>query len=219
MVTLNDIKKDPLVISYIKKADEYLERIGYTEHGNRHSNVVAKNTSTILLKLGRPEREAELAGIAGYLHDIGNVVSREDHPQTGAILVEKILSRLDMDINEISEVMMAIGNHEEADGNPVSNVTAALIIADKADVHRSRVRTLEFIKFDIHDRVNYAAKKSFLKVNQKSRTITLSIEIDTKISPVMEYFEIFLSRMVISRRAAEFLGCTFELIINGTKII
>ncbi len=219
MVTLNDIKKDLLVISYRKKADEYLERIGYTEHGDRHSNVVAKNASNILCKLDRPEREAELAGIAGYLHDIGNVVSREDHAQTGAILAEKILSRLDMDIDEISEVMMAIGNHEEADGYPVSDVTAALIIADKADVHRSRVRTLEFIKFDIHDRVNYAAKKSFLKVNSENRTITLNIEIDTKISPVMEYFEIFLSRMVISRRAAEFLGCTFELIINGTKII
>ncbi|MFQ5905517.1 MAG: HD domain-containing protein, partial [bacterium] len=164
-------------------------------------------------------QEAELAAIAGYLHDIGNVVNRQNHAQTGAIIAGRIMSDIGCNPEVVCEVMSAIGNHDEETGDPVSNVAAAVILADKADVHRSRVRNPAFVKFDIHDRVNYAVKSSKLTVEGKSGLISLGLAIDTKLAPVMEYFEIFLSRMIIARRAADFLGCKFELTINGTKLM
>jgi metal-dependent HD superfamily phosphatase/phosphodiesterase len=173
----------------------------------------------ILTHLKEPSREAELAAIAGFLHDIGNVVSRENHAQAGAVLIESILSDLEFPVDEIAEVVAAIGNHHEQDGDPVSKIAAAVILADKSDVHRTRVRNPDMIRFDIHDRVNYAATNSFIWVDEGKKTITLELTIDTTISHLMEYFEIFLSRMLISRRAANFLSCTFELVINGNRMV
>ncbi|MEO0083030.1 MAG: HD domain-containing protein [candidate division WOR-3 bacterium] len=218
-VTLNLLKKDPEVNAYIAQADRYLEVIGYTEHGSRHARLVAKNAYNILRELGYNERMCEMAAIAGYLHDIGNVVSRERHEQISALIARDILTRLKMPAQDIAEIISALGNHHEENGNPVSEISAALILADKADVHQSRVRNPEFIKFDIHDRVNFAVKRSTLTVNRSERKIIFNLTIDTTIAPVMDYFEIFLSRMVISRRAADFLKCKFELVINNTKLI
>lgn len=217
-VTLDDIKQNELVATYLKRADKQLGVIGYTEHGERHADLVAHIAYNVLSRLERPEREAQLAAIAGYLHDIGNVVSRSEHAQTGAIIAQSILSGMGMPPDGYTEIMAAIGNHHEEDGNPVSDVAAALILGDKSDVHKTRVRNPELIKFDIHDRVNYAAQNSFLRVDEKRKSITLEVTIDTDISPVMEYFEIFLSRMVIARRSADFLGCAFELLINGVRL-
>ena len=219
MLTLKDVAKDPEVVALVAEADRQLEALGYTEHGPRHARLVAKNARSILVALGTEERLAELAAIAGYLHDIGNVVNRERHERTSALLARDILLRLSMDHGETARVMAAIGNHDENTGNPVSEVSAALILADKADVHKSRVRNPEMINFDIHDRVNYAVKRSALTVRSEDRTITFDLTVDTDVAPVMEYFEIFLSRMVISRRAADFLKCRFELVINGTRLV
>lgn len=218
-VTLKIIMKDAEVQAYIIQADRYLEIIGYTEHGSRHARLIAKNARNILSKLGYNERLCELAAVAGYLHDIGNVVSRNRHEQTSALIAKDILNRLQMPPKEVAEVVSALGNHHEENGNPVSEISAALILADKADVHQSRVRNPEFIKFDIHDRVNFAVKKSGLTVCRNDRKIIFDLTIDTTIAPVMDYFEIFLSRMVISRRAADFLKCKFELVINNTRLI
>ncbi len=219
MVTLKEVTKDPEVIALIGEADRQLETLGYTEHGQRHARLVAKNAKGVLAALDYGERLCELAAIAGYLHDIGNVVNRDQHERTSAIIARQILLRLGMDYIETARVMAAIGNHHEEGGNPVSEISAALILADKADVHRSRVRNPDFITFDIHDRVNYAVKKSGLTMHKEERRITFDLAIDTSIAPVMEYFEIFLSRMIISRRAADFLKCRFELVINGTRLV
>ncbi|MCX6841594.1 MAG: HD domain-containing protein [candidate division WOR-3 bacterium] len=219
MLTFKDIVKDPEVVVLVAEADRQLAVLGYTEHGPRHARLVAKNARAVLVALQAEERVTELAAIAGYLHDIGNVVNRERHERTSALLARDILLRRGMDYPETAQIMAAIGNHDENSGNPVSDVSAALILADKADVHKSRVRNPEFIKFDIHDRVNYAVKHSALTVRGEARSITFDLTIDTNISPVMEYFEIFLSRMVISRRAADFLKCHFELVINGTRLV
>lgn len=219
MITLNDVKADALVDAYIARADEYLEVIGYTEHGRRHCGMVARNARKILLDLGHAEREAELSAIAGYLHDIGNVFNRVNHPFTGAILAHTLLLQMGMDPLEITQIVAAIGNHDEISCEPINAVASGLIIADKADVHRSRVRNPEMIKFDIHDRVNYAVEKSSLVVDAKQRIIRLELSLDTKISPVAEYFEIFLSRMLFCRKAATFLGCQFNLVANGTDLL
>jgi putative nucleotidyltransferase with HDIG domain len=219
MITLDDVMNNETVKEYIRKADDFLGIIGYTEHGGRHSKRVAKTASRILAELEKDERVITLGGISGYLHDIGNVINRENHAQTGAVLVHSILTAMGMATSDVAEVLGAVGNHHEEDGIPVSDVAAALILADKSDVHRSRVRNPEFVKFDIHDRVNYATTKSLLDVSADDTKITFDLTIDTDIAAVMEYFEIFLSRMIISRRAADFLGCNFEMIINGTKII
>ncbi len=219
VLTLSRLSKDPEVIAMIRESDSQLEQLGYTEHGQRHARLVAKNAKAILVDLGYDGRLAELAAIAGYLHDIGNVVNRERHERTSALLARDILLRLEMDFHEVARIMAAIGNHHEEGGHPVSEVSAALILADKADVHRSRVRNPAFIKFDIHDRVNYAVRRSTLSVDPEARKILFSLRVDTGISPVMEYFEIFMSRMVISRRAADFLRCHFELEINGTRLV
>lgn len=217
-VTLQTIKDDPYVQALIDAGNRHLAAIGYTEHGLRHVGLVSHIATNILLKLEQPERECELAAIAAYLHDIGNAVNRVSHAQTGAILAAGILERHGMPPNEIASVIGAIGNHDELDGNPVNNISAALILADKSDVHRTRVRNSDLATFDIHDRVNYAVKRSFLRVYPKER-IALELTIDTEICPVMEYFEIFLARMLLCRKAAEYLNTKFELKINEVKLL
>lgn len=218
-INLKDVIKTPEVRALINESDRQLAVLGYTEHGLRHARLVAKNSRQILIQLGYEERIAELSAIAGYLHDIGNVVCREGHERTSALLARDILVRLGMDYTEVAQVMTAIGNHHEEGGNPVSEVAAALILADKADVHRSRVRNPALIKFDIHDRVNYAVRRSVLSVDTAGRRIVFDLKIDTQIAPVMEYFEIFLTRMLISRRAADFLNCRFEMLVNDNRLV
>ena len=218
-LTLDDVKRDPEVEAFIDKANEYTGAIGYTEHGLRHANLTASIAYNTLKRLGHPERDAQLAAIAAYMHDIGNLVSRLNHEHTGAVLANGILERLGMHSVERAIVMGAIGNHEEKGGEPVSPVGAAVILADKSDVHRSRVRNPDPTTFDIHDRVNNAVEHSFLRVDEKNKRILLELTIDTKLSQVMEYFEIFLTRMVMCRRAAQFLNCEFKLQINGAKLL
>ncbi|HHV79840.1 MAG TPA: HD domain-containing protein [Firmicutes bacterium] len=220
IVTLEVVKGNPLVDALINRGNSHLGAIGYTEHGARHANLVASIGRNILLRLSFPEREAELAAIAGYLHDIGNVVSRHYHAQTGGVMAAHILYEMGMPADEIATVIGAIGSHDpEGTSEPVNYVSAAVILGDKSDVHRSRVRNTDKTKFDIHDRVNYAVERSFLKVDEKGKTITLELKIDTAISPVMDYFEIFLARMIMCRKAATFLGCNFELRINDTRLL
>ena len=218
-VTFNKVQKDQEITSIIKEADDHLGVIGYTEHGVRHGKWVGRTAQKLLKKLGINGREADLAGIAGYMHDIGNLVNRQDHAQTGALIAFDLLKDRGMPLFEITQIMAAIGNHHEEHADPATNVSAALILADKADVHRSRVRNPSTIRFDIHDRVNYAVKKSILEVMPEEKIIRLDLTVSTKISQVMEYFEIFLSRMVVSRRAAEFLNCHYELSVNGTRLM
>ena len=219
MVTLEDVKKNEHVKVLIAKADEVLGVIGYTEHGQRHAGLCANIAHNVLTRLRHLEKRVQLAAIAAYLHDIGNVINRDYHAQTGAVLARDILLEMKMPLEDVMEVIAAIGNHDERDGYPISDICAAVILADKSDVHSSRVRTLEMIKQDIHDRVNYAAKSSFLRVEEDKGVITLEIKIDTSVSQVMEYFEIFLSRMLVCRRAAEFLKQKFQLEINGQRLL
>jgi uncharacterized protein len=218
VVTLATIKANPRVKTFILSSNEALGIIGYTEHGERHASLVADNARAILLQLGYPRRQAELAAIAGYLHDIGNAINRVMHAQTGATIALRILSDYKMSDEEILQIVGAIGNHHEADGFAINVVAAALILADKSDVHRSRVRNPDMIKFDIHDRVNYSVQHRSLSVDVASRRIVLDLTIDTKISGVMEYFEIFLSRMLASSKAAKFLHTDFSLVVNGIKL-
>ncbi|HAU32084.1 MAG TPA: phosphohydrolase [Desulfotomaculum sp.] len=219
LIKLDDIKNNPVIDSFVRKGDEYLSVLGYTEHSYRHTNHVSTIAYNILKELEYPERTAELASIAGYLHDIGNVLNRTEHGLSGACLCVDILINMGMRPDEVATVISAIANHEEEYGHPINDVAAALIMADKSDVHRSRVRNPDFETFDIHDRVNYAVEYAFLRVSQKTRTITMDITIDNSICSIMEYFEIFLSRMMLCRRAATFLKCNFELITNGTKLL
>lgn len=234
-ITIEDVKRDILTDTLIKAGNSNLGAMGYTEHGYRHVNLVSNIAHNVVKRLGYTRREAQLAAIAGYLHDIGNVVNRDGHHLSGAVLSYSILERLGMPLEEIGSVTAAIGNHDEETGSPVSTLTAALILADKSDVHRSRVRNIGVANFDIHDRVNYAVERSFLRVSDadagadaaggppgagaRERTIILELEIDPKISPVMDYFDIFLTRMLLCRRSANFLGRRFGLQINGHKLI
>ena len=218
VVTSDRVRDDPRVKIYVRKADEALAEIGYTEHGERHVGLVAHIAYNTLKRLGYPEREAELAAIAGYLHDMGNAVNRDHHAQTGAVMAMQILTALGMPDLEVVRVMGAIGNHHENDGAAISPIAAAVILADKSDVHRTRVRNPEMIKFDVHDRVNYAVQKSFLNVDEAKKEITLELTIDTAISQVMEYFEIFMTRMLAARKAANFLGTSFGLKVNGNRL-
>lgn len=218
-ITLEEVKNHPQVEAFLKKADEHMKAIGYTEHGFRHANITAKAAYEVLDKLGYTKRMAELANIAGYLHDIGNVTGRYDHGQVSAMIAKDILIDLGMSPTEVAMIIGAIGNHEEPEADPINVICAGLILADKSDVHLSRVRNPRMIAFDIHDRVNYAVKRSFLKINRRKRSISLVLKVDTKVSQVMEYFEIFLSRMIISRRAAQFLKCDFHLVVNGVKLL
>lgn len=218
-VSLEDVKGHEGVQTFIALADKHLGEIGYTEHGFRHAGLVSKIAYNVLHRLDFDDRSAELGAISGYLHDMGNFVSRSFHSQTGATITYDLLRQLGMSYGEIGVVMAAIGNHEEEFGNPVNPAGAALIVADKSDVHRSRVREQDPSLFDIHDRVNYAVEHSFLRVDPQARTLTLELTIDTELAGVMEYFEIFLSRMVMCRRAAEYLSCHFKIDINGTKLL
>lgn len=218
-ITLQEVKENPQITAYIKKADEHLRSLGFTEHSFRHASLVADIARDILQRLEYPRHTTELAAVAGYLHDIGNVVNRQNHGHTSAILVSRILTELEVNYEDIAAIIGAIGNHDEGTGEPVNVVAAALIISDKSDVHWTRVRNNDYATFDIHDRVNYAAKQSFIEVNNDDKIITLELEIDTEISTVMEYFEIFLTRMIMCRRAAEALSCDFQLIINEVELL
>ncbi len=218
LLTLKDVRHDARVRTYITRANEQMQAIGYTEHGHRHAGIVSTIARTILTQLHHPEREAELAAIAGYLHDIGCVVNRIGHVEAGALMSYTILTDRGMAPGEIATIIGAVGNHEEPNGLPISPVSAAVIIADKSDVHFSRVQEKDPVKWDIHDRVNSAVQKSYLHVNAESKSITLELEIDTTHASVTEYFEIFVLRMVLCRRAAAFLGCKFHLKINGVNL-
>jgi metal-dependent HD superfamily phosphatase/phosphodiesterase len=217
-LSLEDVQEDPVISAYITQADRVMDGLGFTEHGFRHANLSAKIAYNVMSRLGYDERMANLSAIGGYLHDIGNAISRWGHGQTGAVLVHQLLADR-MEPAELGLVMGAVGNHEEDDGMGAGQVASAVILADKSDVHRSRVRKTDQIDFDIHDRVNYAAEQSFLRVDSAAKTVTLELVIDTDISHVMEYFEIFLGRMVMCRRAAEQLDCAFHLDINGAKLL
>jgi len=219
MLTLADIKRNQAINTYITKADESLAALGYTEHSFTHVSRTAELSGYILKTLEYPERDIELARIAGYLHDIGNLVNRDNHSNSGAIIAFRLLDDLGFFPEDIATITTAIGNHDEGTGVPVNHVCAALILADKSDVRRSRVRNSEISTFDIHDRVNYSVKKSVLKVNEEHTLVKLKLTIDTKYGSVMDYFEIFLGRMIMCRKAAERLGMQFRLIINEQQVI
>lgn len=218
VVTLDEVRNNETVRTYIQMANQMLYAMGYTEHGLRHAGLVANNARRLCLKLGYTEREAELAAIAGFLHDIGNVISRDHHAQTGAVLAYHLLTQMGMPAEEVAIIISAIGNHEEATGYPVNYAAATVILADKSDVHFSRVQNPHRDQFDIHDRVNFATQRSRLRVLAKERVIELNLEIDTSVASLMEYFEIFLERMVMCRKAAEALECQFHLMINQSPI-
>ncbi len=219
MITFKDIKDSNEIQTYIKKADEALVELGYTEHSFAHVGKVANHAREILLKLGYDERTAELARIAGYMHDIGNVVNRVDHAQSGAIMAFRILDKMGMDVAETATIISAIGNHDESTAVPVNEVAAALILADKSDVRRSRVRNRELATFDIHDRVNYSVESSTLVIDTDNKFAVLHLKIDTELFTIMDYFEIFLGRMLLCRRAAEFLKLRFKLVINEVELL
>ena len=218
-MTYQEIKNNDEINTYIQQADQSLSALGYTEHSFAHVTLVAEKAGYILSTLGYPDRTVELVKIAGYLHDIGNLVNRVDHSQSGAIMAFRILDHLEFPPNEIGQIITAIGNHDEGTGVPVSELAAALILADKSDVRRNRVRNHDIATFDIHDRVNYSVKKSELKINEAHTLIKLKLSVDTHYSSVMDYFEIFLQRMVLCRKAAEMLGLQFKLMINEQQLI
>ena len=218
-VTYEDVRNSEEIRTYIKQADESLKAIGYTEHSFAHCTKVAKVAGDLLEKLGYDAHEVELARIAGFMHDIGNVVNRIDHAQSGAMMAFRILDKMGMPPEDVATVITAIGNHDEQTAAAVNAVAASLIIADKTDVRRSRVRNRSTINFDIHDRVNYAAEKSDVILEPDSKTITLDLKINTEICAVMDYFEIFTGRMLLCRKAAEFLGLQFKLDINDVYLL
>ena len=219
MVTFEEIKNNEAINTYIRKADQTLSELGFTEHSFAHVGMVATNASYIMETLGYSEREVELVKIAAYLHDIGNLVNRVDHSQSGAVMAFRILDNLHMPAEEICDIVAAIGNHDEGTGRPISPMAAALILADKSDVRRSRVRNNDPATFDIHDRVNYSVKKAELKINENHILIKLKLSVDTRYGSVMDYFEIFMNRMVLCRKAAERLGLQFKLMINEQQLI
>jgi len=218
-MTFDEVRKDEAVKVYITQADASMEALGFTEHSFAHVSRVAHIASDILQKLDYPARTVELAKIAGYLHDIGNLVNRVDHSQSGAVMAFRILDRMNFPPEEIATIVTAIGNHDEGTGVPVNAVAAALIIADKSDVRRSRVRSKADISVDIHDRVNYSVTSSDLSVDVEKKTMILSLKVDTTVSSVMEYFEIFMKRMLLCRKAADRLGLEFGLVINDQRLV
>ncbi len=218
-VTYKYIKENADIQEYIRRADMELEALGYTEHSFAHVEKVAHTAGTLLEELGYDERTAELARIAGMMHDIGNIINRIDHAQSGAVMAFRLLDNMNMPASEISQIISAIGNHDESTGQPLNPISAALIIADKTDVRRSRVRNTDLITFDIHDRVNYAVEHSQVHLNEDKTAIVLELTIDPEISSVAEYFEIFLQRMLLCKKSAQFLKLRFELIINGTSVL
>lgn len=219
MLSYESIKQNENIRTYIRKADESLRALGYTEHSFAHVTHVAEMAGYILQALDHPERTVEVAKIAAYLHDIGNLVNRVDHSQSGAVMAFRILNERGFDPEEIATITTAIGNHDEGTGVPVNAVAAALILADKSDVRRSRVRNTDISSFDIHDRVNYSVTKSELKINEARTLIKLKLTVDTHFGSVMDYFEIFLQRMILCRKAAEKLGLQFKLMINEQQLI
>ncbi len=219
MITLEDVKNNPEVKALVEGAQKQLNALGYTEHSVRHVSLVSSRAGEVLRILGYPEERIELAKIAGYMHDIGNCVNRIDHAHTGAMLAFQILKDMGMDIEKRTEIMMAIGNHDEQSGTAVNDISAALILADKSDVHRNRVVNQNMSTFDKHDKVNYAVTNADFKLDKEQRKVTLDLTIDTKISPVLDYFEIFMERTMMSKHAAKYLGIWFELIINDTKLL
>lgn len=219
MITFEDVKNSPAIRTYIEKADESLIALGYTEHSYAHVTKVSQTAKYILLTMGYTQREAELAQIAGYLHDIGNIVNRVDHAQSGAVMAFRILDNMDASPQDIATIITAIGNHDEGTAYPVNPVAAALILADKSDVRRSRVRNNDITTFDIHDRVNYSVVKSRLGINEEHTVVELCLSIDTEVCSVMDYFEIFLGRMILCRKAAQRLDLKFRLVINGQQLL
>ena len=219
MITKESIRQDEAIRTYIRKADDSMGALGYTEHSFAHVTKVAQFAQDLLLALDYPQRTAELAWIAGYMHDIGNIVNRVDHAQSGAVMAFRILDKLGCDPEELSVIVSAIGNHDESTAFPVNEVAAALILGDKTDVRRSRVRNQDPSTFDIHDRVNYAVEASKTTLSEKKDAVTLELKIDSSISPVMDYFEIFLQRMVLCRIAAERLKLRFHLVVNGQNVL
>ena len=219
MLTFEDVKNNKAVRTYIQRADESLIALGFTEHSFAHVTLVAEKAGYILETLGYPERTVELARMAGFLHDIGNLVNRIDHSQSGAVMAFRILDRMNFAPEEIATIVTAIGNHDEGTGVPVNAVAAALIIADKSDVRRSRVRKTADISTDIHDRVNYSVTGADLTVDTDEKIMTLALDVDTQVSSVMEYFEIFMKRMLMCRQAAKKLGLSFRLMINGQQLV
>ena len=219
MITLEDVINNEEVQAFVNASQKQLKALGYTEHSYRHIGIVSKRTGEILQKLGYDERTIELGKIAGDMHDIGNCVNRVDHAHTGAILAYNILKEMGMDAEERTEIMMAIGNHDENTGTAVSDISAAIILADKSDAHRSRVSKKDRILFDKHDEVNYAVTSSDLIIDKEQRKAILNLTIDTKICPVIDYFEIFMDRTKMSKRAAKYLGLWFELVINNTNLL
>lgn len=218
-ITFADIKNSHEIRTYIKQADASLEVLGYTEHSFAHATKCAEVAGKLLEELEYNQHQVQLARIAGFMHDIGNIVNRSDHAQSGAIMAFRLLDKMGMSPEDTATIVTAIGNHDEATAYPVNAVAAALIIADKTDVRRSRVRNRETIYTDIHDRVNYAVKKSEIGLNKESETLTLFLTIDTDICPAMDYFEIFLDRMLLCRKAAEFFGLHFRLNINNNSLL
>ena len=219
MVTFENVKNNPEIQELIIGAQRQLDALGYTEHSRRHVSIVSNRAGMILEKLGYDEHRIELAKIAGFLHDIGNGVNRVDHAHSGAILAYTLLKDMGMDTKDRLDIMSAIGNHDESTGTAVSDVSAALILADKSDVHRDRVVNKNLTKFEIHDRVNYAVTEANLEVNSEDRRVTLDLKIDTKICPVLDYFEIFMDRTRMSKYAAKYLNVWFELVINNTRLL
>ena len=219
MLTYEMIRNSEIIKTYIAKADESLNALGYTEHSFTHVTYVAKMAGYILETLGYDEHTCELARIAGYLHDIGNLVNRSGHSHSGAIMAWSILNDMGCDASDVATIVTAIGNHDEGSGVPVNAVAAAIQIADKADVRRSRVRNTDNLSFDIHDRVNYSVKESLLKINQDKTLIKLKLNVDTRYGSIMDYFEIFMGRMMLCRKAANMLGLEFKLIINEQQLI
>ncbi len=218
-MTYETIRNDPAIRTYIEGADASLSALGFTEHSFAHVTLVAQRAGDLLQTLGHCEREVELARIAGYLHDIGNLVNRIEHSQSSAVMAFRLLDQRGFPPEEIAQIVSAIGNHDEGTGTPVNAIAAALILADKSDVRRGRVRNVNASSFDIHDRVNFSVTHSELSVNQKEKQVRLDLTVDSKISSVMEYFEIFLDRMLLCRKAAEKLGLTFRLFINSQQLM
>ena len=219
VVSLADVRENPTINTLIEKSNEHLSAIGLTDHGLLHIRLVSRLAQKVLLDLGYDERTAELAGIAGYMHDIGNVVNRHGHSQSGALIAMYVLRKMGMDEGEAALISSAIGNHDEGSGMPVNHIAAALILADKTHVHRNRVRYLNGHAVGIHERVNYAVTKVGLDVDGEHRRVVMRLSIDTSFCQVMEYFEIFLSRMLLCRKAAEYLGCEFWLYINEQRLV
>lgn len=218
-MTYEEIKKNEEVLAYLKKGNDVLGVMGYTDHSAIHCSLVAERAAYILKNLGYSAKEAELAKIAGFMHDIGNAVNRTHHAEYGALLANDILKQSDLSIEDRILIVSAIGHHDESTGGATDPVSAALIIADKTDVRRSRVREKNKATFDKHDRVNYAVTDTKLKINTEKKVISLNLQIDEKICSMYEYFEIFLGRMMMCRKAAEILGMSFNLTVNGGKVL